>query len=190
MSILFNFSLPNKQLNSDQPTLVVVSRIYQCLGDYNLMLATLLSHFFSEFIQYESDYLPKVLQKLEFEYPSWVMCHLQRAMLLWMMDAAQRDAMLLYEAMQGIGTKDSALIGIICSRTPSQLYAIKQAYHTMYRRTLEHHIDGDTSGDYRKVSKRNKSPKFISMWPFLGINCFFEKKEVFLVLFSKWSSLP
>ena len=55
MSILFNFSLPNKQLNSDQPTLVVVSRIYQCLGDYNLMLATLLSHFFSEFIQHESD---------------------------------------------------------------------------------------------------------------------------------------
>lgn len=147
-----------------QPTLVAVSRIYQCLGDFNLMLATLLSHFYSEFIQHESDYLPKVLQKLEFEYPSWVMCHLQRAMLLWMMDAAQRDAMLLYEAMQGIGTKDSALIGIMCSRTPSQLYAIKQAYHTMYRRTLEHHIDGDTSGDYRKVSKRNKNPKFISIY--------------------------
>ena len=55
-----------------------------------------------------------------------------------------------------LGTKDSALIGIICSRTPSQLYAIKQAYQTMYRRTLEHHIDGDTSGDYRKVSERNK----------------------------------
>jgi annexin A7/11 len=77
--------------------------------------------------------------------------NLERAMLLWMMDTAQRDAMLLYEAMQGIGTRDSALIGIICSRTPSQLYAIKQAYHTMYRRTLEHHIDGDTSGDYRKL---------------------------------------
>jgi annexin A7/11 len=104
------------------------------------------------------------------------MWHLQRAMLLWMMDAAQRDAMLLYEAMQGIGTKDSALIGIICSRTPSQLYAIKQAYHTMYRRTLEHHIDGDTSGDYRKVSKRNTNPKFIKYVAIFRHQLFFRKK--------------
>ena len=148
------------------------------------MLVTLLSRFFSEFIQHESDSLTKVLQKLEYEYSSWVMCHLQKAMLLWMMDAAQRDAKLLYEAMQGIGTRDSALVGIICSRTPSQLYAIKQAYHTMYRRTLEHHIDGDTSGDYRKVSERNKNLKFTSMWPFLGINCFL-KNVVHIILFSK-----
>ncbi|KAG0580458.1 hypothetical protein M758_4G177200 [Ceratodon purpureus] len=75
----------------------------------------------------------------------------QRAMLLWMMGAAQRDAMLIYEATQGLGTKDSALIGIICTRTPSQIYEIKQAYHAMYHQALERQIDGDTSGDYRKL---------------------------------------
>ena len=69
-----------------------------------------------------------------------------------MMGAAQRDAMLIHEATQGLGTNNSALIGIICTRTPSQIYEIKQAYHSMYHQALEHEIDGDTSGDYRKVS--------------------------------------
>jgi hypothetical protein len=77
--------------------------------------------------------------------------YFQRAMLLWMMGAAQRDAILIYESTQGLGTKDSTLIGIICTRTPSQIYEIKQAYHSMYRQSLERQIEGDTSGDYRKV---------------------------------------
>lgn len=69
-----------------------------------------------------------------------------------MMGPAQRDAILVYESTQGLGTKDRALIGIICTRTPSQIYEIKQAYHSMYEQRLERQIDGDTSGDYRKVS--------------------------------------
>jgi annexin A7/11 len=76
---------------------------------------------------------------------------MQRAMLLWMMDAAERDAVLLHESISGLGTKDTALIGIVCKRTPSQLYIIKQAYYNLYHRTLEHAVDGDTSGNYQKV---------------------------------------
>lgn len=68
-----------------------------------------------------------------------------------MRDPAERDATLLNQAMMGLGTKDTALIGIVCSRTPSQLFAIKNAYHAIYHTTLEHHIEGDTSGNYRKV---------------------------------------
>jgi hypothetical protein len=78
----------------------------------------------------------------------WTM---QRAVLLWMMNAADRDAVLLYDSMSGLGTKDTTLIGIVCTRTPSQLYIIKQAYYNLYHRTLEHAIDADTSGNYRKV---------------------------------------
>jgi hypothetical protein len=78
----------------------------------------------------------------------WAM---QRAVLLWMMNAAERDAVLLYDSMSGLGTKDTALIGIVCTRTPSQIYIIKQAYYNLYHRTLEHAIDADTSGNYRKV---------------------------------------
>ncbi|CAM6024727.1 unnamed protein product [Sphagnum balticum] len=77
--------------------------------------------------------------------------NLERAMLLWMMDAAERDAVLLHESISGLGTKDTALIGIVCTRTPSQLYIIKQAYYNLYHRTLEHAVDGDTSGNYQKL---------------------------------------
>jgi hypothetical protein len=68
-----------------------------------------------------------------------------------MMDAAERDAVLLHESISGLGTKDTALIGIVCTRTPSQLYIIKQAYYNLYHRTLEHAVDGDTSGNYQKL---------------------------------------
>ncbi len=67
------------------------------------------------------------------------------------MDAAERDAVLLHESISGLGTKDTALIGIVCTRTPSQLYIIKQAYYNLYHRALEHAVDGDTSGNYQKV---------------------------------------
>lgn len=70
-----------------------------------------------------------------------------------MMTPAQRDATLVWDATKGLGTRDVALIGIVCSRTPSQIYEIKQAFHAMYHQTLERQIEGDTSGDYRKVSR-------------------------------------
>jgi len=63
---------------------------------------------------------------------------MQRAMLLWMMDAAKRDAVLLHESISGLGTKDTALIGIVCTRTSSQSYIIKQAYYNLYHRYFAH----------------------------------------------------
>jgi annexin A7/11 len=73
-------------------------------------------------------------------------------MLLWMMDAVERDAQLLLESMKGIGKNDTALLGILCSRTPSELQLISQTYFKTYHKSLESQIEGDTSGDYRKVS--------------------------------------
>jgi hypothetical protein len=70
------------------------------------------------------------------------------------MDAAERDAVLLYEAIRGTGSKcDRALIGILCTRTSAQLFLIKQAYYTMFSETLENHISGvDTcAADFHKV---------------------------------------
>lgn len=76
---------------------------------------------------------------------------LEKAMRLWMMGPAQRDAILIYESTQGVGTKDRVLIDIICTRTPSQLYAIKEAFYSLYSKPLERQIDTDTSGDYRQL---------------------------------------
>lgn len=71
---------------------------------------------------------------------------LEKCILLWMMDSAERDAILMYELMKIGGRKaDRALIGIVCTRNPTQIYAIKQAYYTMFNQTLENHIDGTNS---------------------------------------------
>jgi len=82
---------------------------------------------------------------------------LEKAMLLWMMEPAERDAVLLYECTKLAGAKgDRALLGILCTRNSAQLYLIKQAYYTMFNETLENHIDGcDTSiaADFQNKNK-------------------------------------
>ncbi|CAK9865420.1 unnamed protein product [Sphagnum jensenii] len=77
--------------------------------------------------------------------------HFEKAMLLWMMDATKRDTQLLIESAKGIGANDTAFLGILCSRTPSQILCIKQTYFKTYSKSLESHIEGETTGDYRKL---------------------------------------
>ncbi|EFJ12354.1 hypothetical protein SELMODRAFT_271856 [Selaginella moellendorffii] len=96
---------------------------------------------------YRSMYGEDLLRRLEKELHG----NLEQAVLLWMMEPAERDAVLIRDAMKGLGTKDKTLIEIICSRTPSQLYYIRQAYQTKYHRSLDKDIQSDTSGDYRKL---------------------------------------
>lgn len=71
---------------------------------------------------------------------------LEKCILLWMMDSAERDAIIMYELMKVGGKKaDRALIGLVCTRNSAQIYLIKQAYYTMFNQTLENHIDGTDS---------------------------------------------
>lgn len=68
---------------------------------------------------------------------------LQKCLLLWMMDPSERDAVLLYEALRDGGPmKDRLVIGLLCTRSQSQIYMIKQAYYTLFNQTLENHLDG------------------------------------------------
>ena len=67
------------------------------------------------------------------------------------MTPAEYDAYCLYKAMKGIGTNEGVLSEIIGSRSPYELMQIKQAYQMNYGETLEKAVEGDTSGDYRKL---------------------------------------
>ncbi|KAI3734146.1 hypothetical protein L6452_13609 [Arctium lappa] len=74
--------------------------------------------------------------------------NLKKAVLLWMLDPARRDAIILQDAL----TTDidlKAATEIICSRTPSQLQHLKQIYpslHGVYKH-LQDAIQAQTSGD-------------------------------------------
>ncbi|KAF3916767.1 Annexin-B10 [Dactylellina cionopaga] len=81
--------------------------------------------------------------------------HMQTALLYAVRggtDKARRDAMLLEDAMHGVGTKDALLIHRIVKYhwNKPHFENVKRAYQELYRKSLEDRVYGETSGDYRK----------------------------------------
>uniref|UniRef100_A0A0N4Z1U3 Annexin n=1 Tax=Parastrongyloides trichosuri TaxID=131310 RepID=A0A0N4Z1U3_PARTI len=68
-----------------------------------------------------------------------------------MVPPAEYDAQELHKAMAGLGTKESVLIEILCSRTNAQINEIKNVYQQKYKRDLEKDIKGDTSGYFERI---------------------------------------
>ena len=62
------------------------------------------------------------------------------------------DCFQLRKAVKGLGTDEDALIEILATRTPSEIEEIKRRYTEMFPgRTLLKDIEGDTSGNFRKI---------------------------------------
>ncbi|RZF39951.1 hypothetical protein LSTR_LSTR002354 [Laodelphax striatellus] len=57
----------------------------------------------------------------------------------------------LHDSMAGLGTNDKTLIRIIVSRSEIDLGDIKGAFLEKYGKSLESWIEGDTSGDYKRI---------------------------------------
>lgn len=56
------------------------------------------------------------------------------------------------KSMAGLGTKDSKLIRLtVRCRHPQLMAQVKQAYLARYGKSLHKRVDGETSGDYRKL---------------------------------------
>ncbi|KAG8047222.1 hypothetical protein GUJ93_ZPchr0008g11896 [Zizania palustris] len=76
----------------------------------------------------------------------------KKAMLLWILDPASRDAEILHQALYGdVITDMRAVTEVVCSRTPSQLQIMKQAYHARFGCHLENHVAERTSGDHQRL---------------------------------------
>ncbi|VDK48059.1 unnamed protein product [Anisakis simplex] len=61
------------------------------------------------------------------------------------------DAIQLHQAVKGLGTRESTLVDILCSRTNNQMDAIKIEYKNNFNKQLEEDIVGDTSGDFKDL---------------------------------------
>uniref|UniRef100_V9KT54 Annexin n=1 Tax=Callorhinchus milii TaxID=7868 RepID=V9KT54_CALMI len=64
---------------------------------------------------------------------------------------AKYDAYELYQAMKGLGTTESTLTEILCSRTNEELHRITKTYKEAHKNDLDNSIKKDTSGLYREL---------------------------------------
>ncbi|CAO2206783.1 unnamed protein product [Urochloa humidicola] len=72
-------------------------------------------------------------------------------MLLWILDPPSRDATILKQSLTGDITDLRAATELICSRTPSQLRAMRQAYRARFGCYVEHDVTERTSGDHQRL---------------------------------------
>ncbi|XP_052182176.1 annexin D5-like [Diospyros lotus] len=97
--------------------------------------------------EYRTLYSDDLLKRLSSELHG----KLETAVLFWMHDPAGRDAIILRRALMPEFRNLEAATEVICSRTPSQIYTLKQIYYSMFGVYLEHDIERETSGDHGKL---------------------------------------
>ncbi|CAL9041694.1 annexin Gh1-like [Musa acuminata AAA Group] len=96
---------------------------------------------------YSETYGEELLKSLEDEISG----DFERAVLLWTLDPADRDAQLANEALRGWNPSNRMLIEIACTRNSGELFEVRRAYHLRYKRSLEEDVVKHTTGDFRKL---------------------------------------
>lgn len=96
---------------------------------------------------YEEIYQEDLIKRLESEISG----DFERAVYRWMLEPADRDAVLCHVAIKKHKPDYHVLVEISCIRSPEELFAIRRAYQFRYKRSLEEDIAAHTSGDIRKL---------------------------------------
>lgn len=97
-------------------------------------------------LEYKTMYGRDLLKDLKYELGG----NFETIVIALMMPLADYDATSLRKAIKGIGTDESVLIEILCTRTNAEIVAIKQSYQRLFSRDLEKDVAGDTSGHFKK----------------------------------------
>jgi len=71
--------------------------------------------------------------------------------ILWTLDPAERDAVLANETAKKWHPGNPVLVEIACARGSAQLFAVRQAYHDRFKRSLEEDVAAHVTGDFRKL---------------------------------------
>ncbi|CAN0127138.1 unnamed protein product, partial [Laminaria digitata] len=62
---------------------------------------------------------------------------------------AKVDAQQVRKCCKGLGTNESRIVSIMCTRTKSQVERIDQAFREMFEMTLREQLESDLSGDLK-----------------------------------------
>ncbi|KAG4974531.1 hypothetical protein JHK87_031352 [Glycine soja] len=96
---------------------------------------------------YEEIYQEDLIKRLESEISG----DFERAMYRWMLQPADRDAVLVNVAIKN-GTKDYHVIAeIACVLSAEELLAVRRAYHRRYKCSLEEDVAANTTGNLRQA---------------------------------------
>lgn len=77
--------------------------------------------------------------------------NLRKAVVLWMHDPAERDAIIAKTELMSQYPDFRALTEILCSRTPAEILRIREAYRRLYKVCLEEDIAQETVGPHQKL---------------------------------------
>jgi hypothetical protein len=67
------------------------------------------------------------------------------------LDPTDRDAVLANVAIKKAETKFHVIIELSCITSPEELLAVRRAYQSRYKRSLEEDVAAHTTGDLRKA---------------------------------------
>jgi len=96
---------------------------------------------------YKSTYGEELLKELDKELSN----DFERAVLLWTVSPAERDAILANEATSRWTSSNQIIMEIACTRSSKQLLEAKQAYHARFKKSIEEDVAHRTTGDFRKL---------------------------------------
>ncbi|GMY22666.1 annexin-like protein RJ4 isoform X1 [Fagus crenata] len=95
---------------------------------------------------YEELYQEDLVKRLESELTG----NFERAIYRWILDPADRDAVLANVAIKKAESKFHVIIELSCITSPEELLAVRRAYQSRYKRSLEEDVAAHTTGDLRK----------------------------------------
>lgn len=96
---------------------------------------------------YAEAYGEDLLHSLEKELSS----DFERILLLWTLEPAERDAVLLNESTKRWTSSSQVILEIACTRSSHALLSAKQAYHARFKKSLEEDVASLITGDFRKL---------------------------------------
>ncbi|XP_052774408.1 annexin A13-like [Mya arenaria] len=85
------------------------------------------------------------------DFQSELSGHFEKLCLYLLLPRPHFQAYCLHQAMEGVGTDETTLVEILCTRNNQEIGEIKKAYKERFKCDLEKDIVGDTSGHLRRV---------------------------------------
>lgn len=77
---------------------------------------------------------------------------MQKAVYRWILEPADRDAVLANAAIRKVIPDFNVIVEISCTHSPEELLAVKRAYKIRYKHSLEEDVAIHSTGDIRKAS--------------------------------------